>query len=408
MNKQFLAALLLGFAVWSNGFAQNNNSLSPYTRYGYGKLADLAPASLQGMGGIAYGVRSPQILNSVNPAAVSAVDSMTFMFDVGLKLQAAWFNDQGKRSSKTVGGLEYVALQFSVSRSFGIGIGFEPLSYIGYQYGGEQESLLGYDSYNGSGGFSRIYANLGYEIWKKRLSLGVKGAWMFGDKIHNRVYTPSESTADILSWPDSLHATGFMYEIGLQYSLPLSKKDELIVGLVYKPKTPFSAKTIQYEAQTVVKRSDDTPFDMPESYGIGFTYNRLNTLTAGADFQYQKWADAQYYGTTDTLSNRMKINAGLEYIPNKNGQRFLGRVRYRLGGFYSDSYFIDSNGSKSNEIGVNVGLGIPMTDRRSFVNVAFEYSHLMQKSPLSMSENYFKLTVSYTFNESWFHKRKLQ
>ncbi|GHT76453.1 membrane protein [Bacteroidia bacterium] len=415
MNKQLIATLLLCFAgFFSNGFAQNNNSSSPYTRYGYGKLADPSPAAMQGMGGIAYGLRNPQVINPVNPAAVSAVDSMTFMFDIGLKLQTGRFNDQGNRASKTSGGLEYAALQLPLAKRFGIGLGLEPLSYIGYKYGqptvntaDPNQAIIGSETYSGSGGLNRIYANLGYEVWKNRLSVGVKGAWVFGDQNYYSVYTPLNSVQATLPWPDSLHINGFMYEAGVQYRQPVSKNDEVIIGLVYKPKTPLSTQLIQYETSHVI-RSGDTAFDMPETFGIGFTYNRLNKLTAGADLQYQKWANAQFYGKTDTLSNRIKINAGLEYIPDKNGKRFLGRLRYRIGGYYADSYFIDANGSKFKETGFNFGLGIPMTDRRSFVNLAFEYSRLMPQSTSSMSENYFKFTVSYTLNESWFHKRKLQ
>ncbi|MDR0546583.1 MAG: hypothetical protein LBG77_03225 [Dysgonamonadaceae bacterium] len=417
MNKQFIATLLLGFAgFFSNGFAQNNNSNSPYTRYGYGKLADPSSVAMQGMGGIAFGLRNSQVINPANPAAVSAVDSMTFMLDVGLKLQTEQFNDQGNRASKTSGGLEYASLQFPLAKRLGIGLGLEPVSYIGYKFGqsstdrnpSSNNTIIGSETYSGSGGINRIYANLGYEVWKNRLSVGVKGAWVFGEKNHYTVYTPLYSEQAPLSWPDSLHINGFMYEAGLQYRQPIDKNNEVIIGLVYKPKTPLSTQLIRHETTGKVFRSNDVAFEMPETFGIGFTYNCLNKLTAGADFQYQRWANVQYYGKTDTLSNRMKINVGLEYTPDKNSKRFLGRVRYRIGGYYTDSYFTDSNGSKCKEVGLNLGLGIPMTDRRSFVNLAFEYSRLIPQSTKSLSESYFKFTVSYTLNELWFHKRKLQ
>jgi len=55
-------------------FAQNGTN-SPYTRYGYGILADKAFISQRGMGGIGYGLRNSQLINPMNPASFSSVDS---------------------------------------------------------------------------------------------------------------------------------------------------------------------------------------------------------------------------------------------------------------------------------------------------------------------------------------------
>ena len=58
--------MLLGMAGMA--VAQNNTN-SPYTRYGYGQLVDQGPANSKGMGGIAYGVRDKNHVNFVNPAS---------------------------------------------------------------------------------------------------------------------------------------------------------------------------------------------------------------------------------------------------------------------------------------------------------------------------------------------------
>ena len=56
-------------------FAQNSTN-SPHTRYGYGYLADKAFISQRGMGGIGYGLRNSQIINPMNPASFSNIDSL--------------------------------------------------------------------------------------------------------------------------------------------------------------------------------------------------------------------------------------------------------------------------------------------------------------------------------------------
>jgi hypothetical protein len=70
----------------------------------------------------------------------------------------------------------------------------------------------------------------------------------------------------------------------------------------------------------------------------------------------------------------------------------------------------DINGKKGgyDEYGVSLGLGVPMNDRRSFLNFAFEYTTIQPELKTLIKEQYFKITVSYTFNELWFFKRKVQ
>ena len=57
-------------------------------------------------------------------------------------------------------------------------------------------------------------------------------------------------------------------------------------------------------------------------------------------------------------------------------------------------------------VGAVFGIGIPLNDRRSFVNVSLEYDRLIPKEGM-IKENALKLTFGLTFNESWFKKLKL-
>ena len=79
--------------------AQNSTN-SPYTRNGYGNIADNAFISQRGMGGIGLGLRNPQMINPMNPASFSSVDSMTFMFDMGVNGQISWFKDSFGQEQK--------------------------------------------------------------------------------------------------------------------------------------------------------------------------------------------------------------------------------------------------------------------------------------------------------------------
>jgi len=71
-----------------------NSTISPYTRFGYGVIADKSFGAGRSMGGIGFGLRSSQQINPMNPASYSSMDSLTFLFDVGATLQLSLLNDE--------------------------------------------------------------------------------------------------------------------------------------------------------------------------------------------------------------------------------------------------------------------------------------------------------------------------
>lgn len=414
MNKIKLFFGLVALSILPHIAFTQNSTNSPYTLYGYGSLADKAFASQRAMGGIGYGVRSPHLINPMNPASYSNIDSLTFMFDMGAMAQFAWFEDETGKKRKINGNLEYIALQFPLIKKMGFGAGLEPVSYVGYRFGGLEawDSGEGYDvvEYSGNGGLSKVYGALSYDLFD-RLSLGVKVAYLYGDIIHSKVAYTSEPGSYTTAWTDTLRAAGLLYDFGLQYRQPVGKNKTLVVGLTCSPKLPFHGGIKEGVAigSTGISNysTTDSVFEMPESYGIGFTWNKLYHYTFGADVLFQRWDDAKFYDQKHALNNRLKINLGGEYIPNLMTNRYYNRIRYRAGLNYTNSYLkIKDSGYR--EYGAGIGFGLPTVDRRSYVNLAFEYSLIVPEVKTYIKEQYFKLTLSYTFNEAWFFKQKLQ
>jgi len=419
-----IKSVFLGVILWIIpviAFTQNNTN-SPYTRYGYGKLADKAFITQRGMGGIGYGLRNSQMINPMNPATFSAVDSMTFMFDLGVTAQVAWLKDEYGKERRINGNPEYLAMQFPIAKKLGFGAGLEPVSYVGYQYGDtshlQVEGEYAQYFFTGRGGLSKVYGILSYELLN-RLSAGVKLSYLFGDITHDIVSSNTTAGSYSVSETSLLRAYGLLYDFGLQYYHPVGKYKSIVFGAVYSPKTTYNATVMKdvirsdgyYIMDSYSTVTKDSVFAMPETYGFGFTYNQLGKLTLGADVLFQKWADAKFYDKTDAFNNRLKFNVGGEIIPNRTDNNILNRIRYRAGFNYSDSYLKVKN-SKYNEYGINLGFGIPVPERRggqrSFINLAFEYSQVIPESNTLINEQYFKVSFSYTFNESWFFKRKVQ
>ena len=59
------------------------------------------------------------------------------------------------------------------------------------------------------------------------------------------------------------------------------------------------------------------------------------------------------------------------------------------------------------EYGASVGFGFPLVDNRSYLNFGFEYIKVKPEVSAMVDEQYFRLTISYAFNELWFFKRKV-
>ena len=89
--KRLISASIL-LTVTGLAVAQTSTN-SPYTRYGFGQLADQNFGNSKAMGGIAYGLRNGYQINASNPASYTAIDSLTFLFDAGMTLQNANFKD---------------------------------------------------------------------------------------------------------------------------------------------------------------------------------------------------------------------------------------------------------------------------------------------------------------------------
>jgi len=91
--------------------------MTPYSSYGYGILGDHATSAQRAMGGVGYAMNSGRQINVMNPASYAAIDTLTFLFDMGIDLTAMWQNEtlsDGKRLSERNfgGGLDYVTMQF--------------------------------------------------------------------------------------------------------------------------------------------------------------------------------------------------------------------------------------------------------------------------------------------------------
>jgi len=412
--KQLLVLLFIAFFC-EFSMAQNNTN-SPYTLYGYGDISDNYSGEQRAMGGVAIGSRSRTSINTVNPASYSAVDSMTFMFDMGISMLGSRFSYNGASTSKLNANLEYITMQFPLWKNTGFSMGVLPYSFTGYNYSTTEildtnifpDTITATKLFFGQGGVNQAYTGFSIQLFK-HLSLGVNAYYMFGNNLNSRVLSYSDSESRPSYQNDSIKVNSFRFRYGFQYNQMFDKKHDFTFGAYYEMKSPLNA-TYSRSTGSII----DTPepfqaiykeFEMPQSFGVGLNYNYNKQLSVGLDYSMQNWADVKFMGAADTLANRSRLALGAEYLPNSRGRKYFERVTYRFGVNTSDSYYKVNGQLPPKNFGITFGLGLPLRNSKTIVNATFEYGKI--GSSTLLREDYLKFTLNAVINENWFFKRKL-
>ena len=163
----------------------SDNGNTPYSRYGYGSLADNSFVANKGMGGVGIGLRNRSQINVQNPASYTAIDSLTFLFDFGMNGQMSVFREPGVSQTDWSAGIDYVAFQVPLGKKFAATAGLLPFSYVGYEYGNQSDLIAGEDTiavtrkYTGNGGLNKVFLGFAYAPIKS-LSVGVNMGYIWG------------------------------------------------------------------------------------------------------------------------------------------------------------------------------------------------------------------------------------
>lgn len=405
-NKLLTAAAILLF-IPVVLFSQNTNT--PYSRNGFGSLDIPALGKSKAMGGITIGVRENNMINLANPASYSAVDTMNLLFDFGVSGTYYSFKEDNVKAGNPNGGLDYVAMKIPLKRYWGLALGLAPYSKVGYSYS-EIDYLTGVgtyaNTYAGSGGLNTMYIGTSVSLWDK-LSLGVNYKYTFGTITQSSSLTFYDTDINSKSPTEYWYLNNSSFDLGLQFDQKIGSKNRLVLGAVYSAKTKVNNEIYKIDVTTdTIETTSASDFQFPSSLGAGLSWTYDDRLTFGIDYQTQSWSKALFYGVSDTLSNNNRLSLGMEYLPKLMANKYFEAVKYRFGMYYNDSYMKFPQGNIKN-IGLTMGLGLPLRGQRSALNIAFEAGKTLTPNASFISENYYKLSLDISFNEVWFFKRKL-
>ena len=165
----------------------------------------------------------------------------------------------------------------------------------------------------------------------------------------------------------------------------------------------------EYLVDTILYNKDDNArYTLPHGIGLGFSLQKNNRWTIGADFNWIQWSGFARNGVNEGLQDSWSLAVGGEFFPRSTSlSSYWTRVSYRLGGFYEQT-FLTINGTSINKIGVTLGMTLPVPKTMSKVNVGLEIGNCGTKSANLIQERYINLTVGVSILERWFVKRMYQ
>ena len=419
--RHTLCALLLTM-VTGMAIAQNNTN-SPYTRYGYGDLSDKSFGNSKAMGGIAFGLRDGAQINPLNPASYTAIDSLTFLFEGGVSLQNMNISGSGVKLNAKNSSFDYLAMQFRLHPRIAMSIGLLPFSNVGYSVSDSKvdNGVSQTRSFTGDGGLHQLYGGIGVKVLKN-LSLGVNASYFWGDITRTRtIIYPATSESYSYIQQMGVSISDYKLDFGTQYTLDFNKKHSMTIGAVFSPKHKLNNDyTVTTQVSTTNSNNLDATLELPNTFGVGFTYNYDKRLTVGADYSLQQWSKTKFgvntsddavredFNETYTYCNRHKVSVGAEYIPNLMGRSYLSHIKYRLGAYYTTPYYKIGGKEATREYGVTAGFGLPVPRSRSILSISGQFVRISGQESAFVNENIFRVSIGLTFNERWFFKRRVE
>ena len=407
---------------------------SPYSIYGIGDISKEGTAFNKSMGGVGVATRNRRFINYMNPAAVTARDSLAFMADFGLTQSNTVFKQGKVRSAHNTFNIYNFVMSFPIYRSSAFMVGITPFSDVGYDFSSVETDpdIIGntgnisYDSF-GTGSVYQAFVGAGVTLWKN-LSLGAEAIYYFGniDKVTNMDY--SNSSYRSLNSGSDLMVRGVTGKFGIQYEQKLGGNVSMTIGATYRMGTDMKGYSTNYRYANQSSVTDTLKFSVDtlgksgmrfgDELGIGialkggekwmaeFNYIRSDWSTSGFD---SASGFAVSGGSVFSSTVSQSFRAGFEIVPNRNDIRYyLKRCSYRAGVYYDQAYY-KLDGNNVNSVGITLGVTLPVFRWYNGLTLGVD---LGQKSssrvPGMIRERYAKFVIGFNIHDIWFRKVQYQ
>lgn len=420
MVKKILIALL---CVIAQGAIAQKGTISPYSYFGVGDQRDNGTVENQMMGGLSLYADSIHI-NLTNPAAYSKLRLTAYT--AGISHKEYRLRDFTEEQQTSITNLDYLAIGFPVAPKVGAGFGLMPYSSVGYSLNDVTTNTNGAEVTNvftGDGGINRIYASIGFEPIKN-LSLGVTASYNFGTLDYQRIQSVENVQFGTIDRRES-KINGYDFNYSLNYTPTIKDKYTLFTSIVVNTQGNLVSKNTQTLGSFSLVSGNDievvdvdldandlrnTELKIPTRATLGLGFGEDKRWFLGAEYSFQKYGDFdnRFLGIQNvTYSDASSYAFGGYWVPDyRSLSGYFKRVTYRAGLRY-DMTGMTVNGKEINDFGITFGLGMPLGNSFSNLNLGFELGRRGTTDANLVEESYLKINVGLSLNDKWFQKRKI-
>lgn len=434
IEKIFLLTVFLIVSVCASAQDGTYGAYSPYSIYGIGDLSKEGTAFNKSMGGVGIATRNRRFINYLNPAAVTARDTLAFMADFGLQQGNKVFRQGDIRSAHNTFNIYDFVMSFPIYKSSAFMVGITPFSDMGYDfsYVEKDSQIIGntgnisYDSF-GTGSVYQVFAGAGVTFWK-RLSLGAEAIYYFGnmDKVTNTDF--SNTSYRSLNTGSDLMVRGLTGKFGLQYEQKIGNDISVTLGATYRLGTNMKGYATNYRYANQSSVTDTLKYNVDtlarsgvrfgDELGVGIAVKGGEKWTAEFNYLRSDWRNSGFDrtegfavsgGSVFSSTVSQSFRAGFEFVPNRNDIRYyLRRCSYRAGVYYDQAYY-KFDGNNVNSMGITLGITLPVFRWYNGITLGVDIGQRAStKNPDMIRERYANFVIGFNIHDIWFRKVQYQ
>ena len=420
----------LTVVITAQSFSQRSTS-SPYSYFGVGEEFGTRTVEQISMGSIGAAYSSNRYLNFVNPASLSELRYATYVF--GVLNNDLTIKDATSSQSSNSTNLSYFSFAFPITKKMAVVFGMQPTSSVGYSLintiTNDDGDAIEITQFSGSGDVNRIYGGFGLKLFKG-FSVGIETDFLFGN-IQNNVLNLREGNSLASKNVEDSNVRGASVKIGAQYKTTITKDLNLHMGASFKLSNnlkstgtenlyslEIDASGFEAPSDTIFSGPLNANLERPRETILGLGLGKTNKWYAALNYKMQDAIIATGYFDNSAQSfqygDSNRLSAGGYFIPKINSiTSYWQRVTYRAGVKLEKLGLLVNGTSDSNsftsidDFGISFGLGLPLGNRLSNLNVGFEYGKKGTTSNGLLEENYFNFRLSLSLNDVWFKQRKI-
>ena len=432
MKKNLFYIILSLISI--NSFSQG--SASPYSFYGIGSLNFNGTTENRAMGRLSM-VTDSIHMNFRNPASFTGNDLKAFnnegrlvKFTVSVGNSDINFKTQNASAKSTTTSFDYLGMSVPMGK-FGMGFGLIPHSSVGYKLESLDDADLIKYKYSGKGGLNKVLLGLAYQF-SESLALGMNFDYNFGNIQNNGVEFLYDDDSEPLDYhsreANRSDLSGFSYNLGITFKPMLTDLIQLHSAFTYSPDYNLNSDNSRTFSSIVINSNSgeeypineinvdleslglkETNLSMPSKTSIGFGIGKIKKWFIGTEYTFVNTSvfksdliniDNSSYEDGSTIS------FGGYFIPEFSSfNNLLKRIVYRSGIYFEKTGLIINDQSIS-EVGMTFGVGIPVGNMFSNLNLALEVGNRGTTDANLVEEKFANLKMSLSLNDRWFVKRK--